>query len=70
MKEIREVSKQWEIKVEVGNDWGEKSQYEIRTYDTYEEVEQAVKHLDYYDRIIWIKDVVEYGVFHVTREDD
>lgn len=65
MKEIREVSKHWEIKVEVGNDWGE-----IRKYDTYEEVEQAVKRLDYYDRIIWIKDVVQYGVFHVSREDD
>ncbi|AJD93685.1 hypothetical protein JMA_43680 (plasmid) [Jeotgalibacillus malaysiensis] len=60
--ELEEFDKYWELHVKCGNDWGRDSEIEVRKYSTQEEVEDAIKHKDYYETILSIKEVVEHKV--------
>lgn len=62
MKTLVESSRYWELVVEVGNDWGKPSYVETNKYDTREELDDALKYMDYYSIPLHIKEVVEYDI--------
>lgn len=62
MRTLVESSRYWEMVVEVGNDWGMPSYVETNKYNTKEEVEEALKYMDYYSVPQQIKEVIEYDI--------
>lgn len=61
-QKLMEISKHWEIVVEVGNDWGNPSYTESRIFENIDEVHNALENFDYYTCAMSVKDVVEYDI--------
>jgi hypothetical protein len=66
-----EISKHWELEIEVGNDWGEPPYIETRKYETREDLDEALVYQSYYDIVLSIKEVVEYDrIWNWEKEEE
>lgn len=62
MKYLRAINHFWEVKYEIGNDWGEPSTIETREFQEKEDVLAFAKCVDrdYYEKLISIREYTEY----------
>lgn len=66
---ILDSTNYWEIVVEVGNDWGEPSYTETRTYDNEEDFKKALNNIGYYEVVKKIRNVTEFNFEYLENDE-